>query len=97
MHSVLGLVPRTSGEPFLLLSLTHFPSGLCLADASFRQPTMITPLHILTVGPWLCSPPHCVISCDKYLVSFCPPPCPASPSLSFPSHWTGQQDPSLPT
>lgn len=94
-HSALGPVPvpRTRGGPFLLLPPPPLPSGLCLADASFRQPTRIVPLHLLTVAPRLLSPPHSVIPCDKHLVSFCPPPRPSPFSLS---PWTGKHGPYLP-
>lgn len=40
-----GLVPRTRGDPFLLPSLTPFPSGRSLVNASSRQLARITPSH----------------------------------------------------
>lgn len=52
MHSLLSLVPRAHEDP-LLPPLTFFPSGLSLADASSRQPTLITPSRALTMDPWL--------------------------------------------
>lgn len=50
-YSLLGLVPRTRGDPFLLPSQAAFPSGLGLVNASSRQPALIIPSH----GEWVSS------------------------------------------
>lgn len=62
-HSLLGLLPRTRGDPFLLPFLTTRLSGLSLPDASCRQPALVTPSHTHShSGPGLCSPPHWAIA-----------------------------------
>lgn len=59
-YLLLGLVPRTRGDPFLLPSLTPFPSGLNLVNASPRQPTLIIPSHGEQVSSSLLLAPLCL-------------------------------------
>lgn len=59
-YALPGLLPRTRGDPFLLPSLTPFPSSLSLVNASSRQPALIIPSPREWVSSSLLLAPLCL-------------------------------------